>query len=82
MCFHTYIKPVKIHFKMCHVSVCICIYTHKCVDILRKSGDAVARAAQGGGGVTILEVFKNRVDVALRDAVSGHGRCWGWIRWS
>ena len=32
-------------------------------------------AAQGGGGVTIpsLEVFKSRVDVALRDVVCGDG---------
>ena len=26
----------------------------------------MAQAAQGGGGVTSLEVFQNRVDVALR----------------
>ena len=31
------------------------------------------QAAQGGAGVIILEVFMNRVDVALRDMVSGHG---------
>jgi len=28
---------------------------------------------QGGGGVTIPGVFKNRVHVTLRDIVSGHG---------
>ena len=33
----------------------------------------MAQAAQGGGGVTSLELFKSRVDVALRDVVSGHG---------
>ena len=34
-------------------------------------------AARGGGAVTItsLEMFKNRVDVALKDVISGHGGC-------
>ena len=34
-------------------------------------------AAQGGGAVPILEVFRCRRDVALRDVVSGHGGV-GW----
>ena len=29
--------------------------------------------AQGGGGVTVPEVFQNHEDVALRDNVSEHG---------
>ena len=30
-----------------------------------------------------LEVFKNHVDVALRDVVSGHGGVgWSWTWWS
>ena len=33
----------------------------------------MARAAQGGWGVTIPGVFKELGDVALRDAVGGHG---------
>jgi len=34
----------------------------------------VAQAAQGGGVESLsLEVLKNRVDVALRDVVSGRG---------
>ena len=33
----------------------------------------MAQAAQRGGGVTVLEVFKSRVDVALRDVSHGHG---------
>ena len=33
----------------------------------------MAQAAQGGGGVTALEVFKNHGALALRDMVSGHG---------
>ena len=41
--------------------------------LLWKSGDAVAQAAQGGGGVTIPRGVQNRVDVALRDVVSGYG---------
>ena len=50
--------------------------------ILRKRGMAVAQAVQGGG-VTVeplsLEVFKKRVDVALREVVSGLvGVSWGW----
>ena len=39
----------------------------------------MGQAAQGGGGVTTLEVFTNRVDVALRDVVSG-GMADGWTR--
>jgi len=35
--------------------------------LLRKSGKAVAQAAQGGGGSPSLEVFKICGDVALRD---------------
>ena len=42
-------------------------------DLLRKSSDAVAQAAHGRWLSLSLEVFKNRVDVALRDVVSGHG---------
>jgi len=38
----------------------------------RKSGKALAQAAQGGG-VTALEVFMNGEDGALRDVVSGYG---------
>ena len=38
-----------------------------------KNDEALAQAAQGGGGVTVPEMFKNRVEVALRDMVSGHG---------
>ena len=38
-----------------------------------RSSEAVAHDAQGGGGIPSLEVFKNHVDVALRDVVSGHG---------
>ena len=33
----------------------------------------------GSGGVTVLGVFHNRGDVALRDVGSGHGGVgWGW----
>lgn len=35
----------------------------------RESGDALDQAAKG---VTFLEMFKSRVDVALKDMVSGH----------
>lgn len=40
---------------------------------LGNSGDALARAARGGGGVpgAFLEVLKNGGDVALRDALVG-----------
>ena len=31
------------------------------------------QAAQGGGEVVSMEVFKKYADVALRDVVSGHG---------
>jgi len=37
--------------------------------LLRKSSDAVAQAAHGRWLSLFLEVFKNRVDVALRDVV-------------
>lgn len=36
-------------------------------------GKGEAQAAQACGGVTVLEVFETRGDVALRDMVSGHG---------
>ena len=39
--------------------------------LLRKSGQALGRAAQGGGGVTVLGVFKERSDVGLGDVVWG-----------
>ena len=38
---------------------------------LRKSGEAVAQLPREV--VESLSMFKNRVDVALRDVVSGHG---------
>ena len=41
--------------------------------LLRKSGAAVAQAAQGVVQSPSLEVFQSRVDAALRDVVSGHG---------
>lgn len=41
--------------------------------MLRRSGQVLAQAAQGAGGVTILEVFKKCGDVALGDTMSGHG---------
>jgi len=34
-----------------------------------ESGQALEQAAQGGGGVAVLEVFKECLDVALRDMV-------------
>jgi len=37
------------------------------------SGEAVAQAAQGGGGVTVPGSVQKRGVVALRDMVSGHG---------
>jgi len=39
--------------------------------LLRKSGEAVAQLPREV--VESLSMFKNRVDVALRDVVSGHG---------
>ena len=41
---------------------------------LRKSGDTLARTAQGGGGVPVPGSIKKRADVILSDVVSGHGR--------
>ena len=41
--------------------------------LLRRSGEAVAQAAQGGGAVTVSGGVQNCVDVALRDVVCGHG---------
>ena len=49
--------------------------------LLRKSGEAVAQAAQGVVGSPSLEVFKSCVDVALRDVVSGHGVMGWWLNW-
>ena len=37
----------------------------------------MAEVVQGGGGVTVPEVFKKRVDVALKNVV-----WWGWIGWT
>ena len=37
--------------------------------LLRKSGQALERVAQGGGGVTVLGVLKEMLDVTLRDMV-------------
>jgi len=34
-----------------------------------ESGQALEPAAQGGGGVAVLEVFKECLDMALRDMV-------------
>ena len=42
-------------------------------NISRKSGAAVAQLPREEAESPSLEVFKNRVDVALRDVVSGHG---------
>jgi len=39
----------------------------------------VSQAANGGGGVTILEEFRNGVGVALMDVVSGHGVMGWWL---
>ena len=40
---------------------------------LRKSGNTLARTAQGGGGVPVPGSIKKRADVILSDVVSGHG---------
>lgn len=40
-------------------------------NIFRKSGEILAQAAQGGAGVTTLEMFKKCREVALWDMVSG-----------
>ena len=37
------------------------------------SSEALEQAAQGGGVSPSLEVFKERIDVAPRGMVSGHG---------
>jgi len=41
--------------------------------LLRKSGDAVAQAVQGGRAVPVPGGVQESGDVALRDVVSGHG---------
>ena len=41
--------------------------------LLRKSSEAVAQLLREVVQSPSLEVFRNRVDVALRDVVSGHG---------
>ena len=49
--------------------------------IIRKhsqSGEALEQAAQADG-VSIAEVFKKHVGVALRDMVSGHGVMGWWL---
>ena len=44
-----------------------------------KEWSGTGTAAQGVGMSLPLEVFQHRGDVALRDAVSGHGGVgWGW----
>ena len=45
--------------------------------LLGKSGDSLARAAQGGGGVAVPE----GVQVEWRCGSEGHGRWtwWGWV---
>jgi len=56
---------------LCQVLSKICkVIGYKEKFILRKSCNAVARAAQGGGGVAIPVQDGS---VALRDMVSGHG---------
>jgi len=37
--------------------------------LLRKIGELLAQPAQGSGGVTVMEVFKKRAEVALSDMV-------------
>ena len=41
--------------------------------LLRRSGEAVAQLPRKVVQSPSLEVFRSRVDVALRDVVSGHG---------
>ena len=41
--------------------------------LLRKSSEAVAQLLREVVQSPSLEVFRNRVDVALRDVVGGHG---------
>jgi len=41
--------------------------------LLTKSGEAVAQLSREMVQSPSLEVFQNRVDVALKDVVSGHG---------
>jgi len=49
--------------------------------LLRESSEAVAQLPREVVQSPSLEVLKNRVDVALRDVVSGHGG--GWVgRWT
>ena len=50
------------------------------VFLLRKSGEALTRAAQGRDGLTSKEVFKSCVDVALRERGQWARRGWadGW----
>ena len=40
---------------------------------LRKHGDELAQAEQGGGGITIPGGVTEPGDVAMRDTISGHG---------
>ena len=59
---------------LCQVLSKICkVIGYKEKFILRKSCNAVARAAQGGGGVAIPVQDVQDGSVALRDMVSGHG---------
>ena len=44
--------------------------------ILQKSSEAVAQLPREVVQSPSLEVFQNRMDVALRDVVSGHGGDW------
>lgn len=41
--------------------------------LLRRNSEAVAQLPREAVQSPSLEVFKNRVEVALRDVVSGHG---------
>jgi len=46
---------------------------HFCADLQHGYPTAVANKKEDSGPLLSLEVFKRRVDVALRDTVSGHG---------